>query len=62
MDLLRCRQWGVAASLSPEVALKREFAREVIKRFRLAAPLVDALNAPLIASSRAKRRPLFGLD
>jgi uncharacterized protein (TIGR02453 family) len=60
MDLLRCRQWGVVATLGPEVALKREFAREVIKRFQLAAPLVDALNTPLLGPPRAKRRPLFG--
>jgi uncharacterized protein (TIGR02453 family) len=62
MDLLLCRQWGVAATLGREVALDRGFAREVVKRFRLAAPLVDALNSPLLVSSRAKRRPLFGLD
>jgi uncharacterized protein (TIGR02453 family) len=61
MDLLRCRQWGVEATLGPEIALKREFAREVVKHFRLAAPLVDALNTPLIEPPRAPRRPLFGL-
>jgi uncharacterized protein (TIGR02453 family) len=61
MDLLRCRQWGVAATLNPEVALKREFAREVVQRFHLAAALVDALNTPLIENLRPRRRPLFGL-
>jgi uncharacterized protein (TIGR02453 family) len=62
MDLLRCRQWGLAATLGPEAALRREFVGEVVKRFRLAAPLVDALNTPLIEAPRAGRRPLFGLD
>jgi uncharacterized protein (TIGR02453 family) len=61
MDLLLCRQWGVAAALEPAVALKKDFAQEVIRRFRLATPLVEALNAPLVASLEKKRRPLFGL-
>jgi uncharacterized protein (TIGR02453 family) len=60
MDLLLCRQWGVGANLAPTVALERGFATEVIRRFRLAAPLVDALNTPLLAHSKKKRRPLFG--
>jgi uncharacterized protein (TIGR02453 family) len=62
MDLLCARRWGVGASLRPEAALDREFAREVVKRFRLAAPLVDALNTPLAAIPQARRRPLFGLS
>lgn len=61
MDLLRCRQWGVAGSLAPEAALKKDFARQIIYRFRLAAPLVNALNRPLAAGAHQQRRPLFGL-
>ena len=61
MDLLLCRQWGVEANLAPTTALKNNFATEVIRRFRLAAPLVEALNTPLVASIEKKRRPLFGL-
>jgi len=61
MDLLLCRQWGVEAKLLPTAALEKDFAREVIRRFHLAAPLVDALNVPLLARSAKKRRPLFGL-
>jgi uncharacterized protein (TIGR02453 family) len=60
MDLLLCRQWGVGANLAPKVALEPDFATDVIRRFRLAAPLVDALNAPLLAQGQKKRRPLFG--
>ena len=60
MDLLLCRQWGVGANLAPKVALEPGFATDVIRRFRLAAPLVDALNAPLLAQARKNRRPLFG--
>jgi len=61
MDLLLCRQWGVAGSLAPEAALKKDFARQIIHRFRLAAPLVNALNRPLVAATHKQRRPLFGL-
>jgi uncharacterized protein (TIGR02453 family) len=62
MDLLLCRQWGVEGRLAASKALKKDFAREVIRCFRLAAPLVDALNTPLIAKLEKKRRPLFGFQ
>jgi uncharacterized protein (TIGR02453 family) len=61
MDLLLCRQWGLEATLSSKAALKKDFVREVISRFRLAAPLVEALNRPLLHKLEKKRRPLFGL-
>jgi len=61
MDLLLCRQWGVEATLAPQASLQNDFASEVIRHFRLAAPLVDALNTPLRAGLEKKRRPLFGL-
>ena len=60
MDLILCRQWGVEATMEPKAALKKNLAREVIRCFRLAAPLVDALNTPLLAHGQKKRRPLFG--
>src|ERR1700684_1553038 len=61
MDLLLCRQWGVEATLAPKASLKNNFATEVIRHFQLAAPLVEALNTPLVASIEKRRRPLFGL-
>jgi uncharacterized protein (TIGR02453 family) len=61
VDLLLCRQWGVEATLASQASLQNDFASQVIRRFRLAAPLVDALNTPLLASLEKKRRPLFGL-
>jgi uncharacterized protein (TIGR02453 family) len=61
MDLLLCRQWGVEAKLAPTASLKDDFASEVIRHFRLAAPLVNVLNTPLLAGIEKKRRPLFGL-
>ena len=61
MDLLLCRQWGVEATLPSSVALDPKFSNEVIRRFRLAAPLIDALNTPLVTQLQRQRRPLFGL-
>jgi uncharacterized protein (TIGR02453 family) len=60
MDLILCRQWGVEATMESNVALRKDFARVVIEHFRIAAPLVDALNTSLLASSQKRRRPLFG--
>jgi uncharacterized protein (TIGR02453 family) len=62
MDLLLCRQWGVEAKLAPSTALEKDFDRQVIQCFRLATPLVNALNTPLVTSLKKKRRPLFGFQ
>ena len=56
IDLLLCRQWGVAASLPVEIATTPALVKEITDRFRLAAPVVALLNAPLIGKPR---RPIF---
>jgi len=61
MDLIRCRQWGVAATLPAAEALKPNFAATLIRTFKIAAPVVDALNTPLAAALAPKRKVLFGL-
>jgi uncharacterized protein (TIGR02453 family) len=61
MDLIRCRQWGLAATLPVTTALKQDFAATLIKYFKIAAPVVDALNTPIAAAQRPKKRVLFGL-
>jgi uncharacterized protein (TIGR02453 family) len=61
MDLIRCRQWGLAASLPTAEALKPGFAKTVIRHFKIAAPVVDALNTPLVANLAPKKRVFFGL-
>jgi uncharacterized protein (TIGR02453 family) len=61
MDLLLCRQWGLEAKLPSSAALEKSFATQVIRRFRLAAPVIDALNTPLLTHLQRTRRPLFGL-
>jgi uncharacterized protein (TIGR02453 family) len=61
MDLIRCRQWGLAATLPAETALKTDLAAIVIRNFRIVAPVVDALNTPIAAAHAPKKKVLFGL-
>jgi len=63
MDLIRCRQWGVGASLPASVATSPALFKEISRRFRLAAPLIHFLNAPLLAPEPTTRQPkIFRLD
>jgi uncharacterized protein (TIGR02453 family) len=62
MDLIRCRQWGLSASLPAEAAFDPKLAATVIRYFKLAAPVVNALNEPIVVSAAPKKRVLFGLD
>lgn len=59
-DLIRCRQWGVSLSLERELALDPKFATLVAGYFKKAAPVVEALNTPLLAARQGKKKPLFG--
>ncbi len=61
MDLIRCRQWGLAATLPAAEALKPNFAATLIRYFKIAMPVVDALNTPIAAALAPKRKVLFGL-
>jgi uncharacterized protein (TIGR02453 family) len=56
IDLLLCRQWGVAATLPVETSTSPALVKEIVDRFRLAAPIVELLNTPLlgIGAGRAK--------
>jgi uncharacterized protein (TIGR02453 family) len=58
MDLVKCRQWGLSVSLPPETAFDPKLAALVTRYFKLAAPVVDALNAPLVAAVAPKRKVL----
>jgi len=62
MDLIRCRQWGLAATLPAAVALEANFAATLIRHFRLAAPVVNALNTPIVSELKGKKKVLFGLN
>jgi len=56
IDLVMHSQWGVSSSLPVEVALGPTLAKEIVKRFKLAAPLVALLNSPL---ENRPPKPLF---
>jgi uncharacterized protein (TIGR02453 family) len=56
MDLLLCRQWGIAARLPAETAITPALFKEIVDRFRLAAPIVELLNQPLVGKPK---QPLF---
>jgi uncharacterized protein (TIGR02453 family) len=45
--LLRAKNWGVRCALPAEAALRPQFAREIVRRMRLAAPVVEALNGAI---------------
>ena len=64
LDLLRCRQWGLSCTLPVETALSPRLVAEITRRFRLAAPVVEALNTAILAPSAEpespRRRVLFG--
>jgi uncharacterized protein (TIGR02453 family) len=61
LDLVQCRQWGLSAALPAQAALEPDLAAVVIRHFKLAAPIVDALNTPIAAALAPKRKVLFGL-
>jgi uncharacterized protein (TIGR02453 family) len=61
LDLIQCRQWGLSATLPAETALKPDLAATIIRHFKLAAPVVDALNTPIAAAAAPKKKVLFGL-
>jgi uncharacterized protein (TIGR02453 family) len=50
LDLLLCRQWGLSARLPPEAATQPTLLKEITSRFRLAAPVIEFLNRPIVAS------------
>ncbi|MEO6829498.1 MAG: DUF2461 domain-containing protein [Acidobacteriaceae bacterium] len=60
MELIACRQWGVSATLPAEMALRPTLRKEIVSRFRAAAPLVEFLNRPLTEEA-AKPKDWMGL-
>jgi len=61
LDLIQCRQWGLSARLPVDAALKPDFAAVVVRHFKIAAPIVDALNTPIAATLAPRKKVLFGL-
>jgi uncharacterized protein (TIGR02453 family) len=56
IDLIMCRQWGLSATLPVERATSPGLLKDVVERFRVAAPLIRLLNTPLVGKAK---RPLF---
>jgi uncharacterized protein (TIGR02453 family) len=56
IDLLKNRQWGVSAKLPGETATKASLGKEVVERFKAAAPMIAMLNEPLVGKPK---KPLF---
>jgi uncharacterized protein (TIGR02453 family) len=62
LDLVQCRQWGLSTVLPATAALKKDFTATLIRHFRLAAPVVNALNTPITATLAPRKTVLFGLN
>jgi uncharacterized protein (TIGR02453 family) len=62
LDLIQCRQWGLSTTLPATAALDAGFAAVLTRHFRLAAPVVEALNTPIAAALAPRKKVLFGLD
>jgi uncharacterized protein (TIGR02453 family) len=62
LDLIQCRQWGMSAALPAAAALDAKLAATIVRYFRLAAPVIDALNTPIAAAMKPRRKVLFGLS
>lgn len=60
-EWIKWRQWGVIATLPAMEALKPKLPVLVEQHFRLAAPLVDFLNEPLLRAAQPRKKPIFGL-
>jgi len=61
MEWIKWRQWGVTATLPVDLALQPTLAASIGAYFKLAQPLVDFLNEPLLRSLDKRKKPLFGL-
>ncbi len=61
IEWIKWRQWGVTATLPVAEALKPALAVNIGAYFKLAQPLVDFLNDPLLRSLEKRKKPLFAL-
>jgi len=61
IEWIKWRQWGVTATLPAAEVLKPALAAKIGMYFKLAQPLVDFLNDPLLRSLEKRKKPLFAL-
>lgn len=58
-EWIKWRQWGVVATLPAAEAIKPKLAATIEGYFRMAAPLVDFLNVPLMRAAAKRKDPVF---
>ncbi|MFZ0662019.1 MAG: DUF2461 domain-containing protein [Acidobacteriaceae bacterium] len=58
IERIKWRQWGVVATLPASEALKPKLAATIEEYFRLASPVVNFLNQPLLRVAAKKKNPL----
>ena len=56
-ELLRAKNWGVHAMVAAEVALDPSLSKEIVRRMRAAAPLVEMLNTAILTGLPNADRP-----
>jgi uncharacterized protein (TIGR02453 family) len=56
IDLIMCKQWGLSATLPVDRATSPGLLKDVVERFKAAAPLIRLLNTPLMGKAK---RPIF---
>jgi uncharacterized protein (TIGR02453 family) len=56
IELLKNKQWAISARLPGERATKATLVKDVVERFKAAAPMIEILNAPLVGKPK---RPMF---
>jgi uncharacterized protein (DUF2461 family) len=57
-EFLRARNWGVRCVLPAGLALEPALPREIARRFRLMAPLVETLNQAILDGVADAGRPV----
>ena len=50
-ELVRAKNWGMHAMLPAEAALDASFAKELVRRMKLLAPLVEMLNGAILEAA-----------
>jgi uncharacterized protein (TIGR02453 family) len=66
-ELVRAKSWGVRSLLPAEAVLETTLSREIARRFRMMAPLIETLNGAILhrdddasrERSMSARKPLF---
>ena len=58
-DLIRRKQWFLENTLDGSAVTSSQMLREIVNRFRAAAPMVEFLTQPFVKSSKPKKLPFM---